>query len=204
MLVNNIQSLFGSAELFKTWRSSEMWKSNLCSSTLSFGNCPLEFNILAVWRPAYSFFFSPSQNGHLLFKLLFKLILNFLVMQPAFLPTCTWWVDSGLFLSASETFLWGAMSWLFNILFACETYVLTWNYCKEHLLSVHIFWFEISCLLFDVWSLYLAAQDYWQLALYQSAHRQATVCCFLGFLGAARDERRGLFSSLSQAEVHLV
>lgn len=182
-------------------------KSSSCSSTPSFGNCPLEFNILAVWRPAYSFFFSPSQNGQLLFKLLFKLSLKFLVMQLAFLPTFTWWVDAALFFSASETFMWGATSWLFNTLLCLWnlcTYMWVASYCKEHLLSILIFWSEISCLLFDVWSLYLAAQDYWQLALYQSAQCQTTVCCFLGFLGTAQDEQRGLFPSLSQAAVRLV
>lgn len=131
-----------------------MWKSNLYSSTPSFGRCPLEFNILAVWKPAYSFFFSP-QNGQLLFEFLFNLILNFVVLQLAFLPTFTCWMDSSLFFNATETLMWGAMSWLLNTLLCLwnlRIYMWIVNYCKEHSLYIHIciYRFEISSLLFEV------------------------------------------------------
>ena len=118
-----------------------MWKSNLYSSTPPFGHCPLEFNILAVWRPAYSFFFSPSQNGQLLFELLFKLILNFVVLQLAFLPSFTCWLDSSLFFNARETLMWGAMSWLLNTLLCLWnlcTYMWIVNYIQRMLLAIDI------------------------------------------------------------------
>lgn len=123
-----------------------MWKSNLYSSTPSFGRCPLEFHILAVWRPVCSFFFSP-QNSQLLFELLFKLILNFVVLQLAFLPTFTCWMDSSLFFNASETLMWRAMSWLLNTplcLWNLPTYMWIVNYCKEHSLYIHIYFFGLK------------------------------------------------------------
>lgn len=132
-----------------------MWKSSLYSNTPSFGHCPLEFNILAVWRPAYSFFFSPSQNGQLLSELLFKLILNFVVLELAFLPSFTCWRDSSLFFNASETLMWEAMSWLFNTLLCLWnlcTYMWIVNYCKEHSLYIHVY-ILVWNLQFAIWSL---------------------------------------------------